>query len=145
MVRIRCQDAKARSVTALLCFSMGFSFTASSCCSIRNCDDYDVITAVPEENFTVNGGPPLSYFVQCQHSTIRSRASRLTGGEAGPLVTAGELDVEVGNKCVNVVVALHLQAERGGEGQVVRLHRVDVHLLHTKIRHHDTKKPKDAH
>lgn len=53
----------------------------------------------------------------------------LTGGEADPLVAAGELDVEVGDQSVDVVVPLHLKAERRGEGQVVHLHRVDVHLL----------------
>lgn len=41
----------------------------------------------------------------------------------------GELDVEVRDQSVDVVVPLHLQAERGGEGQVFCLHRVDVHLL----------------
>lgn len=56
-------------------------------------------------------------------------AEGLTGGEAGPLVTARELDVEVGDQRVDVVVPLHLQAERRGEGQVVDLHRVDVYLL----------------
>lgn len=53
----------------------------------------------------------------------------LTGGEAGALVAAGELDVEVGHQRVHVVVALHLQAEGRREGQLLHLHRVDVHLL----------------
>ena len=44
-------------------------------------------------------------------------------------MTLGELDVEVGDESVNVVIPLDLQAEGGGEGQVLRLHRVDVHLL----------------
>lgn len=57
--------------------------------------------------------------------------STLTGGEADPLVTAGELDVEVGDQGVDVIVPLNLQAERRGEGQVLHLHRVDVHLLNT--------------
>lgn len=35
----------------------------------------------------------------------------LTSGEAGLLVTLGELDVEVGDEGVDVVVALNLQAE----------------------------------
>ena len=35
----------------------------------------------------------------------------LTGGEAGPLVTAGELYVEVGDQGMDVVIPLHLQAE----------------------------------
>lgn len=46
-------------------------------------------------------------------------------------MTAGELDVEVGDQSVDVVVPLHLQAERRGEGQVLCLHCVDVHLLKT--------------
>lgn len=54
----------------------------------------------------------------------------LTRGEAGLLVTLGELDVEVGNQRVDVVVPLDLQAEGRGEGQVLALHRVDIHLLH---------------
>lgn len=44
-------------------------------------------------------------------------------------MTLGELDVEVGHQGVDVVVALDLQAEGRGEGQVLRLHRVDVHFL----------------
>lgn len=54
----------------------------------------------------------------------------LTCGEAGLLVTLGELNVKVGDQRVDVVVPLDLQAEGGGEGQVLALHRVDVHLLH---------------
>lgn len=54
----------------------------------------------------------------------------LTRGEAGLLVTLGELDVEVGDQRVDVVVPLDLQAEGRGEGQVLALHRVDIHLLH---------------
>lgn len=37
--------------------------------------------------------------------------SRLTGGEAGPLVTASELDVEVSDQSMDVVIPFHLQAE----------------------------------
>lgn len=37
--------------------------------------------------------------------------SKLTGGEASPLVAASELDVEVGNQSMNVVVSFNLQAE----------------------------------
>lgn len=33
---------------------------------------------------------------------------------------------------MDVVVPLHLKAERRGEGQVIRLHCVDVHLLNTQ-------------
>lgn len=44
-------------------------------------------------------------------------------------MTLGELDVEVGHQGVDVVVALDLQAEGRGEGQVLWLHRVDVHFL----------------
>lgn len=53
----------------------------------------------------------------------------LTGGEAGPLVAAGKLDVEVGDQGVDVIVPLHLQAEGRGEAQVLQLHCVDIHLL----------------
>ena len=56
------------------------------------------------------------------HSTLTSR-------EAGPFVAASELNVEVGDKGVDIVVPLHLQTERRGERQVVYLHCVDVHLL----------------
>lgn len=44
-------------------------------------------------------------------------------------MTLGELDVEVGHQGVHVVVALDLQAEGRSEGQVLRLHRVDVDFL----------------
>lgn len=47
-------------------------------------------------------------------------------------MAAGELDVEVGNQRVDVVVPLHLEAERGRERQVLGLHCVDVHLLDKK-------------
>lgn len=53
----------------------------------------------------------------------------LTGGESGPLVTTSEFDVKVSNKSMDVVILLNLQAERGGEGQVLQLHRINVHLL----------------
>lgn len=58
--------------------------------------------------------------------------SRLTGGEASPLVTASKLDVEVGDQSMDVVVPLHLQAEWRSEGQVLCLHCVDVHLLNKR-------------
>lgn len=54
----------------------------------------------------------------------------LTRGEAGLLVTLGEFNVEVGDQRVDVIVPLDLQAEVGCEGQVLALHRVDIHLLH---------------
>lgn len=44
-------------------------------------------------------------------------------------MTLGELHVEVGDQSVDVVVPLDLQAERGGEAEVLGLHGVDVHLL----------------
>jgi len=44
-------------------------------------------------------------------------------------VTLGELNVEVRDESVNIVVPLNLQTEGRGERQVLRLHRVDVHLL----------------
>lgn len=37
--------------------------------------------------------------------------SKLTGGKTGPLMTASELYVEVGNQSVDVVIPFHLQAE----------------------------------
>lgn len=37
--------------------------------------------------------------------------SKLTSGEAGPLVAASELDVEVGDQSMNVVISFNLQAE----------------------------------
>lgn len=54
---------------------------------------------------------------------------RLTSREAGPLVAAGELNIEVGDQGMDIVVPLDLQTERRREGQIVYLHRVDVHLL----------------
>lgn len=58
-----------------------------------------------------------------------------TGGEAGSLMAACELDVEVGDQSMDVVVPLHLQAEGRGEGQILDLHRIDVHLLkHTHVK-----------
>lgn len=59
--------------------------------------------------------------------------SRITGGEPSPLVTASELDVEVGDQSVDVVIPLHLQAEWWGEGQVLQLHCVNVHLLRKQL------------
>lgn len=44
-------------------------------------------------------------------------------------MTLGELDVEIGDQGVDIVVALDLQAEGRAEGQVLCLHRVNVHLL----------------
>lgn len=44
-------------------------------------------------------------------------------------MTLGELDVEIGDKGMDVIVALDLQAEGRGEGQVLCLHRVNVHFL----------------
>lgn len=61
--------------------------------------------------------------------SLMTEESRLTCGEASPLVAAGKLYVEVRDQSMDVVVPLHLQAERWGEGQVLRLHCVDVHLL----------------
>lgn len=37
---------------------------------------------------------------------------RLTGGKAGPLVTASELNVKIGDQSMDVIIPLHLQAER---------------------------------
>lgn len=47
----------------------------------------------------------LALFVRCVSSEKR------TCGEASLLVTLGELDVEVGDKSVNVVISLDLQAK----------------------------------
>lgn len=65
---------------------------------------------------------------------VQNRALGLTGGEAGLLVTLGEVDVEIGDQGVDVVVPLDLQAEGCGEGQVLWLHRVDVHFLGEETR-----------
>lgn len=56
----------------------------------------------------------------------------LTSGEAGPLVAASELYIEVCDQGMDVVVPLDLQTEWRSEGQVVYLHCVDVHLLWNK-------------
>lgn len=52
-----------------------------------------------------------------------------TCGEADLLVTLGELDVEVGDECVDIIIPLDLQTDGWSEGQVLWLHRVDVYLL----------------
>lgn len=44
-------------------------------------------------------------------------------------MTLGEFDAEIGDESVDVVVPLDLQGEGRGEGQVLRLYRVDIHLL----------------
>ncbi len=44
-------------------------------------------------------------------------------------MTLGELNVEVRDESVNIVIPLNLQAEGRGERQILRLHRVDIHLL----------------
>lgn len=56
----------------------------------------------------------------------------LTSGKPSLLVTLGELDVEVGDQGVDVIVALDLQTEGWGEGQVLCLHSVDVYFLRKK-------------
>ncbi len=56
----------------------------------------------------------------------------LTSGEASLFVTLGELDIEVGDQGVDVIVALDLQTEGWREGQVLRLHSVDIHFLKKK-------------
>lgn len=57
----------------------------------------------------------------------------LTSGKPSLLVTLGELDVEVGDQGVDVIVALDLQTEGRGEGQVLCLHSVDVYFLEKKV------------
>ena len=48
----------------------------------------------------------------------------------------GELDVEVGDQRLHVVVALDLQVEGGGEGDVLLGARLDVDLLdQARVRH----------
>ena len=48
----------------------------------------------------------------------------------------GELDVEVGDQRLHVVVALDLQVEGGGEGDVLLSARLDVDLLdQARVRH----------
>lgn len=53
----------------------------------------------------------------------------LTCGKASLLVTLGELNVKVGDQGMDIVIALDLQTEGWGEGQVLWLHSVDVHFL----------------
>ena len=57
---------------------------------------------------------------------------RLTCGKPHFLVALGKLDIEIGDQGMDVVVALYLQAEGGCEGQLLRLHRVNVHLLQSR-------------
>ena len=57
---------------------------------------------------------------------------RLTCGKSHFLVALGKLDIEIGDQGVDVVVALYLQAEGRREGQLLRLHRVNVHLLQSR-------------
>ena len=65
-----------------------------------------------------------------------SRPSLWSGGEAHPFVAFGELDVEVGDQRLHVVVALDLQVEGGGEGDVLLGARLDVDLLdQARVRH----------
>lgn len=61
------------------------------------------------------------------------KSKRLTSGEASPLVAASEFNVEVSYQSMNVVIPFHLEAKGGRKGQVVYLHRVDVHLLMQKM------------
>lgn len=44
-------------------------------------------------------------------------------------MTLGEFDIKVGDQSMDVIVPLDLQTEGGGEGQILWLHRVDVHFL----------------
>ena len=65
-----------------------------------------------------------------------SRPSLWSGGEAHPFVAFGELDVEVGDQRLHVVVALDLQVEGRGEGDVLLGARLDVNLLdQARVRH----------
>lgn len=54
---------------------------------------------------------------------------QLTSGETCLFMTLGELNVEVGDQCVDVVISLDLQAERRGKRKVLSLYCVDVHFL----------------
>ena len=52
-------------------------------------------------------------------------------------MTLGELDVEVGDQGLHVVIALDLQVEGGGEGDVLLGAGLDVDLLdQTGVGHH---------
>lgn len=57
----------------------------------------------------------------------------LTSGETSLLVTFGELNGEIGDQSMDVIIALNLQTEGWGEGQVLWLHSVDVHFLKIKL------------
>ena len=59
-----------------------------------------------------------------------------SGRKTNPFVTLGELDVEIGDEGLHVVVALYLQVEGGGEGDVLLSARLDVDLLdQARVRH----------
>ena len=52
-----------------------------------------------------------------------------SNGEANSLVALGELDIEVGDQGLHAVVALDLQVEGGGEGDVLLCAGLDVNIL----------------
>ena len=58
------------------------------------------------------------------------------GRKHNRLVTFGELDVEVGDECVNVVVSVGTEFEVGRPSQVLYLHRMNVHT-------HDLRRTRD--
>ena len=67
-----------------------------------------------------------------QAGWVWKASRRLTCGKPHFLVALGKLDIEIGDQGVDVVVALYLQAEGRREGQLLRLHRVNVHLLQSR-------------
>lgn len=54
---------------------------------------------------------------------------RLTCGKPHFLVALGKFNIKIGDKGMDVVIALYLQAEGRREGQLFCFHRVNVHLL----------------
>ena len=67
-----------------------------------------------------------------QAGWVWKASRRLTCGKPHFLVALGKLDIEIGDQGVDVIVALYLQAEGRREGQLLRLHRVNVHLLQSR-------------
>lgn len=57
---------------------------------------------------------------------------RLTCGKPHFLVALGKFNIKIGDQGMDVVIALDLQAEGRREGQLFRLDRVNVHLLHPR-------------
>lgn len=59
----------------------------------------------------------------------RESYTKLTCRKTHFLVALGKFNIKIGDKGMDIVVALYLQAEGRGEGQLFRLHSVNVHFL----------------